>query len=112
MLSDPTYQSPTKEITIMNTFQLYLGRNIPTGGVVTDHQLAAFLRVDVTPRFLGFTVQNALGYWKGEPEDTVILTICCDECDQPKVAEVAQLYKELFRQESVGVLTLPAIEFI
>jgi hypothetical protein len=97
----------------MSTFQLYLGRNIPNSDVVvSEDDIKNFLFDVVQPRFDGFTVQEALGFWKGTAEDTVILTISCKGCDQPKVAEVAQLYKELFRQESVGVLTLPAIEFI
>jgi hypothetical protein len=97
----------------MSTFQLFLGRNIPNSDVVvSEDDIKDFLFDVVQPRFDGFTVQEALGFWKGTAEDTVILTISCKGCDQPKVAEVAQLYKQQFRQESVGVLTLPAIDFV
>ena len=97
----------------MDTFQLYLGRNIPDQTVtVTDQQLKDFLRFVVQPRFEGFTVQEALGFWKGQPEDTVILTICCESFDQPKVAEIAQLYKAQFKQDSVAIQLLPAMQFV
>ena len=97
----------------MQTFQLYLGRNIPdTTDTVTEEQISDFLRFVVTPRFDGFTVQEALGYWKGQPEQTVLLTICCESYDQPKVAEIAQLYKQQFNQDSVAIQQLPAMQFV
>lgn len=97
----------------MITLQLYLGRNIPdTTDTVTEQQVSDFLRFVVTPRFDGFTVQEALGYWKGQPEQTVVLTICCEAYDQPKVAEIAQLYKAQFKQDSVAVQQLPAMQFV
>jgi hypothetical protein len=97
----------------MNTFQLFLGRNIPdTTATVTDDQISDFLRCVVQPRFDGFTVQEAIGFWKGQPEDTVILTICCENYDQPKVAEIAQLYKAQFKQDSVAIQQLPAMQFV
>jgi len=97
----------------MNTFQLFLGRNIPdTTDAVTEQQVSDFLRDVVQPRFDGFTVQQAIGYWKGQPEQTVILTICCESFDQPKVAEIAQLYKAQFQQDSVAIQQLPAMQFV
>ena len=97
----------------MITLQLYLGRNIPdTTDTVTEEQISDFLRFVVTPRFEGFTVQEALGYWKGQPEQTVLLTICCKSYDQPKVAEIAQLYKQQFSQDSVAIQQLPAMSFV
>jgi hypothetical protein len=97
----------------MFTFQLFLGRNIPdTTDTVTDQQIGDFLRDVVQPRFDGFTVQQAIGYWKGQPEDTVILSVCCESCDQPKVAEIAQLYKAQFKQDSVAIQQLPAMQFV
>jgi hypothetical protein len=97
----------------MNTFQLFLGRNIPdTTATVTDDQISDFLRFVVQPRFDGFTVQEAIGFWKGQPEDTVILTICCEDYGQPKVAEIAQLYKAQFKQDSVAIQQLPAMQFV
>lgn len=94
------------------TTQLFLGRNIPTGDVVTEQQLGDFLRFVVQPRFDGFTIQEALGFWKGTAEETAILTICCEEYDLPKVAEIAQLYKETFTQDAVGMQQLPAMVFV
>lgn len=97
----------------MFTFQLFLGRNIPDQWeTVTESQISDFLRFVVQPRFDGFTVQEALGFWKGQPEQTVVLTICCESFDQPKVAEIAQLYKAQFKQDSVAIQQLPAMQFV
>lgn len=89
------------------TYQLFCGRNIPTGGTVTDDQMATFLaRVP----FDGFTVQDAVGYWKGEKEATLVLTICTD--DYQLVLDTAALYKGMFAQEAVAIQEMPAMAFV
>lgn len=90
-----------------------MGRNIPDStDTVTDAQLMDFLRFVVTPRFDGFTVQECTGFWKGMMEQTVILSICCEAFDAPKVAEIASLYKQQFKQDSVAIQELPALSFV
>lgn len=91
----------------VRTYQLFCGRNIPTGGTVTDKEIATFLaRVP----FDGFTVQEAVGYWKGEMEETLVLTVCTD--DYSKVLDTAELYKGMFRQEAVAIQEMPAMAFV
>ena len=89
------------------TYQLYLGRNIPTGGYVTDQRFDRF-----TARLLfdGFTITNAVGYWKGEKEDTKVLTVCTD--DYQLVLDTAALYKAMFEQEAVAIQELPEMQFV
>jgi hypothetical protein len=89
------------------TYQLFLGRNIPDGGYVTRGQFATFLQ---HVPFDGFTVQDAIGYWRGDKEDTKVLTICTD--DYAKVLETAALYKGMFRQEAVAIQEMPAMAFV
>ena len=89
------------------TYQLFCGRNIPTGGTVTDKEIATFLaRVP----FDGFTVQECVGYWKGEMEETLLLTVCTD--DYKLVQQTAGLYKGMFQQEAVAIQELPAMQFV
>lgn len=96
----------------MQTFQLFCGRNIPSGGTVSDNEVADFLRFVVTPRFDGFTVQECTGFWKGEMEETLLISICCERFDAPKVAEIANLWKTQFQQDSVAIQQLPALQFV
>jgi hypothetical protein len=98
----------------MNTFQLFLGRNIPdTTATVTDDQISDFIRFVVQPRFDGFTVQDAIGYWKGQQEQTTVLTIFCENSkDVERMHEIAQLYKAQFKQDSVAIQQLPAMSFV
>ncbi|AGF91125.1 hypothetical protein S-CBP2_0004 [Synechococcus phage S-CBP2] len=90
------------------TYQLFLGRNIPTGGVVTDDQFDTFLQ---HVPFDGFTITDAVGYWKGEPEATKVLTVCTD-VDDARVMQTAELYKGMFQQEAVAIQELPAMAFV
>jgi hypothetical protein len=89
------------------TYQLFLGRNIPAGGYVTDEMFDQFLyRV----LFDGFTITDAVGYWKGEKEETKVLTVCTD--DYAQVLLTAELYKGMFHQEAVAIQQLPEMAFV
>ena len=88
---------------------LYLGRNIPGGGVVADSALHAFLAEEVTRRFPdGFTVWDATGHWRGssgvtEREHTTVLMVLQPALGAADslVRAVALSYKVRFRQEAV-----------
>jgi hypothetical protein len=102
-------QSPA----MASTYQLFCGRNIPdSADVVSEAQLSDFIRFVVCPRFDAFTVSEALGFWKGQSESTMVLSISCENYDAPKVQEIAELYKKQFRQDSVGIQQLPALSFV
>lgn len=89
--------------------RLYFGRNIPSGGEVSDSAWSAFLLDVVTPRFpSGFTVWRAEGQWldprgtlvrestmvveilhpRGEPADSVF-------------RRIAERYRARFHQDAV-----------
>lgn len=93
----------------MNTYQLFLGRNIPDGGYVDEYDITKFLHI-VDTIVDGYTIQEAEGVWKGEHEDTLILTVCTDDKDQ--VYDIARTYKEAFKQEAVAIVTLNPMEFV
>jgi hypothetical protein len=93
----------------MNTYQLFFGRNIPSGGTVTDSDFTKFLYYCNTV-VDGYTVQDVSGVWKGEKEDTKLMTICTD--NREGVYEIARAYRDAFNQDSVAVQILPAMEFV
>jgi hypothetical protein len=51
-----------------------------------------------------------VGTWQSDLEDTKIVSI--DTTNRDKVEDVAQLYKEMFDQDAVGLYITPSMEFI
>lgn len=93
-------------------FQIFLGRNIPDAGKVTNEMMAHFILNEVSPRFEGFTMIEGVGFWKGEAEQVTILTIITD--DSESVSEVAEEFKIQFRQNSVLIseTPVPTLQFV
>ena len=58
----------------------------------------------------GYTISDAVGNWKGEREQTKIVSICTEYKDL--VQKAANLYKEFFEQDAVAISTLPALEMV
>ena len=92
----------------MTSAELYFGRSIPGGGVVSDADWQRFLDEEVTPRFPnGLTVQDAFGQWRGqggivrEPSKRLVLVLSGTAADEAKLAAVRAAYRARFRQESV-----------
>ena len=88
----------------MKTYQVFLGTNKPTGGVVSTQEWLTFLK-QIDAVFEGYTVETALGAWKGEREKTYILTVITDEIKQ--LIRIAEDYKMIFNQDSVLIQELP-----
>ena len=86
------------------TFQVFLGTNKPSGGVVSTQEWLTFLK-QIDAVFTGYTVETALGSWKGEREKTYILTVITDEIKQ--LIRIAEDYKMIFNQDSVLIQELP-----
>jgi hypothetical protein len=89
--------------------RIYFGREIPSGGTVSDSAWNIFLRKSVTPRFPdGLTVWRAEGQWRDSigniiQEQTFVLELFYDESpDKEKaVQEIINEYKNRFKQEAV-----------
>ena len=89
---------------------LTYGRNIGTQGYVTDLDWELYCQEVLDANFDGYTVQDAMGTWKSQPEDTKVVLIDTDNAQA--VNDVATLYKDMFNQDAVGHFTTPSMEFI
>ena len=94
----------------MQTYQLFCGRDIPSGGTVTDQSFSSFLELCVDRYFDGYTVSDVQGMWKGKPEATKCISICTDKYQD--VLYIAEQYKDLFEQDSVAIQTLAPMSFV
>ena len=89
---------------------LTLGRNIPTGGYVTDLDWQMYCDEVLDAHFDGYMVTDANGCWKSVHELTKTVSIETD--DRQAIDDVVQLYKEMFDQDAVGLYITPSMEFI
>lgn len=91
--------------------ELYFGRSIPGGAVVSDEEWEKFLAEVVTPRFPdGFTILKATGQYrekdgKIDKEDSNVLVFLYPKskltASRRKIEEIRRAYVRQFRQESV-----------
>tara|TARA_B100001250_G_C19245425_1_gene548317 strand:- start:169 stop:474 length:306 start_codon:yes stop_codon:yes gene_type:complete len=92
-----------------NTYQMYFGRNLPTGEYITDDVWESFREV-LSMTFAGYTIQDVQGAWKGVPEDTKLVTVTTKYKD--KVNDVCQAYVNIFNQDAVGLLISEPMTFV
>lgn len=94
----------------MTQVDLYFGRNIPTGGEVSDAQWRQFLDDVVTPRFPdGLSVLDVYGQWKStrtgaiarERSKRLSIIVPDAAAAASEVEAIKAAYKQRFRQESV-----------
>lgn len=96
----------------MKTLQLFFGRNIGSTDYVSSIQWETFSH-SIDKAFEGYTVQDALGSWKGNKEKTKVVSILCkSKEDEEKVKTLCSLYCKTFNQDAVAVQELPALTFI
>jgi hypothetical protein len=91
--------------------ELYFGRNIPTGGTVSESDWQKFVDEVVTPRFPdGLTVLDADGQWRGKDgsiarEESKVIVLLYPRKDRKvmnaKIEEIRAEYKKRFAQEAV-----------
>ena len=89
---------------------LTLGRNIGEDGYVSDLDWELYCQEVLDANFDGYTVQDAMGSWKSMPEDSKVVIINTDNTQLVK--DCAQLYKEMYQQEAVGLNITSPMEFI
>ena len=88
--------------------QLFFGRSIPGGGMVTDEEWEKFLAEVVTPRFPdGFTILKATGQYREtngtidkEPSEVLVFQKT-RIASRRKIEEIRRAYVKQFSQESV-----------
>ncbi|MCB9947433.1 MAG: DUF3574 domain-containing protein [Rhodospirillaceae bacterium] len=89
--------------------ELYFGRGVGGGLVVSDAAWRQFLAQEVTPRFPdGLTVVDAAGQWHDadgeivrEPTKLLILLVPDAEAIETEIDDIIDAYKERYQQESV-----------
>ena len=95
--------------------ELLFGRARPDGSVVSEPQWSAFVDEHVTPRFPdGLTVLDAQGQYRTragqlvkEPSKLIILVHDGSERSRAAIEEIRAIYKRLFDQESVLLMSAP-----
>ena len=101
--------------------RLFLGLSIPGGGEVTEEEWRAFVRDEVTPRFPdGLTLWRAEGQWRErdgniarEPVLVIEIVHRVDLRLDEDINDIAEAWKQRFRQEAVMRVTSPArLEFV
>tara|TARA_B000000609_G_scaffold58238_1_gene43141 strand:+ start:2620 stop:2901 length:282 start_codon:yes stop_codon:yes gene_type:complete len=89
---------------------LTYGRNIGEDGYVSDLDWEMYCKEVLDSHFEGYTIQDAVGTWQSDLEDTKIVSI--DTGNRDAVEKVAWLYKDMFNQDAVGLFITPSMEFI
>ncbi|MBQ4880220.1 DUF3574 domain-containing protein [Pseudoalteromonas luteoviolacea] len=95
--------------------KMYFGLSIPTGGNITASQWQHFESTQLASKFAGFSVVDAVGYYKGKKEHTKIVTVYNASAEDIAAANVlAQKYSQLFNQDSVliALLNISQVSFV
>jgi hypothetical protein len=103
------------ERTLVRT-ELFFGRLRPGGVLVSDAEWRAFVAEHVTPRFPdGFTVVDGTGQYRdragrlvAEPSKILLIVHTADPRARAAIQELRDVYRRLFDQESVLLITGPA----
>ena len=94
----------------MPLHHLTYGRSIGKDGYVSDLDWEMYCKEVLDSHFDGYTIQDAVGTWQSDLEDTKIVSI--DTSNRDAVEKVAWLYKDMFNQDAVGLFITPSMEFI
>ena len=91
---------------------LTLGRTIGDNqDYVTDLDWEMYCQEVLDSNFDGYTVYDAMGSWKSQPEEAKVVHI--ETPTTQLVRDCAQMYKDMFQQEAVGLFTTATpMEFI
>jgi hypothetical protein len=94
--------------------ELFFGRAVKGGGVLSDAEWVKFAAETITPNFPdGFTVFDGDGQWQNPEtgrigrERTKILLVAAKRSPDlgARLQAVIDAYKARFRQQSVGIIT-------
>lgn len=109
---------PSVQTNQVQTHTLSLGRNIPDAGTVTEQMWQSFLKDTVCVLMPCCTITDGIGIWKGEIEQTKIISVTVDERSLGAVAMLDNLravgdeWKRQFRQECVMLTTSQVAEVV
>lgn len=91
--------------------QLFFGLSLPQGGGVSYYDWQLFLEEEIAKTFDGFNVVDSIGFYKGKPERSKIVTIVLDQNEMPKVIKLGKVYAAKFHQESVMMVKTPVLDW-
>ncbi|ALU42024.1 DUF3574 domain-containing protein [Pseudoalteromonas rubra] len=91
--------------------RLFFGLSLPGGGGVSLEQWQAFQNDEIVKAFDGFNVVDSIGYYKGKPERSKVVTVIVDEQGVEKAKMLASLYARRFGQDSVMLVKVPVAEW-
>ena len=91
--------------------QLFFGLSIPGGGAVSLGEWEKFRDGQIVNAFEGFDLMDTVGFYKGEPERSKVLTVLISGDEMHKVVELAKSFATQFHQESVMMVTLPVVSW-
>ena len=96
--------------------ELIFGRNLKTGGTVSEAAWRRFVAQEIAPRFPdGFTVLDGRGQWRDpqgrvvrEASKVLLVAMPDDPERRARLAAIAEAYKRAFGQDSVLTLATPS----
>ncbi|MCF6442105.1 DUF3574 domain-containing protein [Pseudoalteromonas luteoviolacea] len=95
--------------------KMYFGLSIPSGGHITASQWQHFESTQLAATFSGFSIVDAVGYYKGKKEHTKVVTVYNASAEDIAAANVlAKHYSQLFNQDSVliALLDISQVRFV
>ncbi len=91
--------------------RLFFGLSLPNGGAVSLEDWLVFEREEIPKYFDGFNVVDSVGYYKGKPERSKIVTFIVKAAEVPKAKALAKKYAQQFHQDSVMLVKVPVLEW-
>ncbi|BFM14765.1 hypothetical protein R50073_09480 [Maricurvus nonylphenolicus] len=90
---------------------MFFGLSLPGGGAVSLAEWQSFQQEEIVKVFDGFNVVDSVGYYKGKPERSKIVTVIVESKDIAKANALASLYAKRFKQDSVMIVKVPVLEW-
>ena len=91
--------------------RMFFGLSIPGGGTVSKEQWMSFQQTEIVKAFDNFNVVESVGYYKGDPEPSKILTAIMKAEELKKAKKLASVYSKKFNQDSVMLVVIPVSEW-
>jgi len=91
----------------MISCKLYVGS--PDGGPFTDDMRGRITAL-VARTVESFTVQDADGYYQGNPVATLIISVCCDPRRRGDIVKLGEELAVVSQQKEVALEIMPTME--
>ena len=91
--------------------RMFFGLSLPSGGAVSLADWQSFQEQEIAKTFEGFNVVDSVGYYKGKPERSKVITVIVKSEDVPRAKKLASRYAARFKQDSVMIVAVPVTEW-